>query len=405
MLIVLLTGAGLGFIQRVHRQCHAVAAIRRAGGEVYYDWECPDGRPAVTRHRSSGPIGFGTVFGPDVLSNPAAVRLWKGGGLAYDGLMAEVGELGRLQYLVISGAPVTDVGMAALRRLTRLKTLRLYTGSVSGACLIHLKQMTELEELELPYTPGSDDDLVHIAAIRKLKLLRLDGTRITNAGLAHLAHMSQMEVLGLRNAAITSLESLRGMTHLKSLDLDGSSVGDAAMEIVASFRNLQEVRLSKTRITDTALGNVCALPELRFLDLHGTSIHNSSIPRLCGLRVISTLNLADTELTNSGLLELADKLRSTPCRTLVVGGLGVTSECVQSLRLKLPEVTVLIPESPPQRPTSDARSYERSLGSETGTRTVLCANTNRVPVSVPGFLAFPSFGAARVSTSLWAELT
>ena len=180
--------------------------------------------------------------------------------------------------------------------------------------------------------------------MRKLKLLRLEGTLISNAGLAHLSGMSQMELLALRNAAITNLDAIGTMARLKALDLDGSSIGDAALETVANFRDLEAVWLGNTMITDVGLAHICALPKVQFLDLRHTHVHDDSVPRLCGLPLIANLDLSDTDITDCGLDELADGLRLTPCRILVVGGRAMTPGGIRTLRLKLPAVTILVPE-------------------------------------------------------------
>ena len=167
--------------------------------------------------------------------------------------------------------------------------------------------------------------------------------------------MSQMEELALRNAAISNLDTFRTMARLKVLDLDGSSIGDAALETVASFRDLEFVSISNTKITDAGLAHICSLPKVTFLDVNHTHVHDASVPRLCGLPLIASLNLSDTDITNCGLDELADKLRLTPCRDLVVGGPAMTTGGIQSLRLKLPAVRILVPEPRFQKLTSDAR--------------------------------------------------
>ena len=150
---------GLGFHQRIRAQRQAVAAIQRVRGIVYYEWDFRDGRPLPTGTVPPWPAGLGAVFGPDFFGCPVGVWLGNGGNLANDALMAEVGQLRRLEYLLISNASITDAGLAALRRLTNLKKLRLCTNTVSGAGLAHVEWMTELEELELPYAAVSDVDL------------------------------------------------------------------------------------------------------------------------------------------------------------------------------------------------------------------------------------------------------
>jgi hypothetical protein len=60
MVIVLITGGVLGWvIHRTHVQRDAVAAIRRAGGNIRYDWE-ENGAAALTSQtlNRDGPSGW-----------------------------------------------------------------------------------------------------------------------------------------------------------------------------------------------------------------------------------------------------------------------------------------------------------------------------------------------------------
>src|SRR4051794_29521037 len=81
MLLVLVVGGGFGWI--VHRarvQTAAVAAIKRAGGDVYYEWDVTrDNSPTGLTLQANGAPGWPkwlvTRLGPDYFGNVVAVDI------------------------------------------------------------------------------------------------------------------------------------------------------------------------------------------------------------------------------------------------------------------------------------------------------------------------------------------
>jgi hypothetical protein len=123
MAIVRILGGILGwFIYRTRVQREAVAAIRRAGASVYYDWQWTDGsydpsaQPAV-------PVWLLGRLGPDLFYKVKRVDLISGPRVD-DDLMTRVGRLRDLEMLRLNGCrSVTDAGLAHLSRLTALRYL------------------------------------------------------------------------------------------------------------------------------------------------------------------------------------------------------------------------------------------------------------------------------------------
>jgi hypothetical protein len=75
------------------------------------------------------------------------------------------------------------------------------------------------------------------------------------------------------DVADQTLEYLRGMDHLYSLDLNGTGITDQGLEILAGLPALRELRLARTRITDEGFKKFLADKEsLLKLDLTGTAI-------------------------------------------------------------------------------------------------------------------------------------
>ena len=117
----------------------AVAAIRKAGGHVYFDYTSP---------------GFDSDHRP-------------------------------VQSVTLRPA-VTAAALEQLKQLTSLQSLSLNGRDVTDAGLAHLKALTNLEVLGLDGTRISDPGLPYLTGLSNLRYLHLRGTAISDAGLAQL---------------------------------------------------------------------------------------------------------------------------------------------------------------------------------------------------------------------------
>jgi hypothetical protein len=82
-------------------------------------------------------------------------------------------------------------------------------------------------------------------------------------------------VLQMANADVNdeTLGFLRGMDHLRELDLNGSQVTDTGLVMLAELPKLKEIRLARTKITDEGFRQHLASREsLTKLDLTGTPV-------------------------------------------------------------------------------------------------------------------------------------
>ncbi len=240
MLLVLLVGACLGWwvdrVNRANRQRRAVAAILKAHGRVWYDYEfsgemaIPIGNPWAPewlRKRFGDEffqevtmVAFQNPLPPDPAPEEAResprVRL-------AEAQLAAVEGLDRLERLYLVGSWTTDDGLERLKRLARLRYLNLAGTRVKGPGLAHLTALHELRELSLVRTKVDDDGLANLRGLRGLRKLNLYGTKVTDAGLAHLAGLTGLEELTLSGTKVTDtgLAHLKRLSHLRTLDFSG----------------------------------------------------------------------------------------------------------------------------------------------------------------------------------------
>jgi hypothetical protein len=117
--------------------------------------------------------------------------------------------------------------------LPHLENLNLANTNITGSGLVHLEGLKNLRYLSLWNTPVDDVELESIKGLTKMYALVLDGTNVTDAGLAHIEGLANLEEwLGLANTQITDagLYHLEGLTKLQSLNVRLTKVTDAGVE-------------------------------------------------------------------------------------------------------------------------------------------------------------------------------
>jgi hypothetical protein len=234
IVLVLLTGAGLGWLVHSARvQRDVVAAISKAHGRVYYQWQYKEG---VSSYYWEGepwaPRWLVDHLGVDYFGHVVAVD--HGGwvnhaGTFSDADMVPVGHLTGLVELWLLASSVTNAGLAHLNKLTHLENVHLYGSEVSDAGLIHLRGLSRLKKLCLAQSRVTDAGLVHLEGLTNLRELDLSSTRVSDAGLVHLRGLANLQTLKLSSTRVTDaeLEHLKGLSRLRSLDLEDAPCTEA----------------------------------------------------------------------------------------------------------------------------------------------------------------------------------
>jgi hypothetical protein len=133
---------------------------------------------------------------------------------------------------------------------------------------------------------GSGDDLFALASVRGAAYRTL---RCTDRPL-------RPEQL------VAAIDALPG---LRSLDLDGTGLGDVAVHALMRLPALTELHLAETEVTDAALPLLATLGRLATLSLAFTAVTDRGIEHLRGHPRLTVLNLRGTEVEGPGLAALA----------------------------------------------------------------------------------------------------
>jgi uncharacterized membrane protein len=325
IVLVLVIGGCLGWIAHIVRsaqgQRDAVAAVRKAGGVVLYDWQFDGEKVRVKPGTNTisdevpgwpkwlvdrlGVDAFGSVTQASFHSRGVSVS-----SNAIDTAFAHVGRLDRLTQLTLVQSPVTDAGLAHLEGLSNLESLML------RSC-----------------TKFSDAGLVHLEGLASLQGLYLDGAKVTDAGLVHLRRLTQLEKLGLDRASVSDagLVHLEGMSRLRFLNLRGTRVSDGGLKRLKALKSLDALNLGDTEVTDRGLANLKDLARLTNLWLGGSKITDDGLIHLRGMSGLTVLGLYHAQVTDAGLVNLEGL---TALQTLDLTGTRVTDrglECLKGL--------------------------------------------------------------------------
>jgi hypothetical protein len=244
-----LLGIWLGIItNRANRQRRAIETIRKAGGEVWYDYQFDDWGETkcvtvsmlnVSHIRPDAPPPspgwLRRLIGIDYFATVAVVNADRD----IENAAVAMEDLPQLKVVALHGRQVTDSTLIHLRDLTHLRALLISDPSVSDTGWNALEHLTHLQTLLLNIpvirdSPSNCDVAVsHIRNLNYLTDLELYRSGVTNAGLAHLDGLSRLENLDLTGCGqITDagLAHLTNLTRLKYLNIFGSRATQAGVQ-------------------------------------------------------------------------------------------------------------------------------------------------------------------------------
>ena len=133
-------------------------------------------------------------------------------------LMEQIGQLPKLQKLILRGSTVSDASFAKLGSPKDLQVLDARETPLTGAVLEQLGQCTQLRNLQFRGNPITDDDLKQLSGLKQLQVLGLDETAVDG----------------------NSLEALSGLGELTEIYLFGTPFLEANLPKLAAFSKLKK---------------------------------------------------------------------------------------------------------------------------------------------------------------------
>ena len=101
------------------------------------------------------------------------------------------------------------------------------------------------------------------------------------------------------DADLQSLEALK--SNIVELNLGGSSVTDAALNLVGGMLNLTHLHLNNTAVTDAGMENLVNLYQLEYINLYGTEVSDDTLMVLRRLKALKKIFLWETNVTKEAV--------------------------------------------------------------------------------------------------------
>ncbi len=165
-----------------------------------------------------------------------------------------------------------------------------------------LDRLTELHIRGKSAVTGAG--LAQIRGLTLLRYLNLEGTSIDGPSLVHLRRMTALQELFLPNdVSDTDLVHIAGKTNLSALSLSGPKITDAGLAHLAGLTSLNELTIRCPGVKGPGLAHLRGMTKLDRLDLERSGVDDlSALPPLPILRVLS---LEGTPMSDAGLARAA----------------------------------------------------------------------------------------------------
>jgi len=139
-------------------------------------------------------------------------------------------------------------------------------------------------------------------------------------------------------------DSLAGMSHLRSLEIEEGYVTETGFQRIGGLASLSSLHIKGTRgLTDSGAGHLANLRDLKYLLIADSELSDTGLGHLAALTKLEMLTLmnlknrdiAQSRITDRGLEHLKALTR---LRSLYVIGIGVTEDGVSRLQQALPSL-------------------------------------------------------------------
>jgi Leucine-rich repeat (LRR) protein len=248
----------------------------------------------------------------------------------------------------LRAAWVTDSDMPLLARMPGLAKLDLSLTRISDLGLRALRPAASITDLNLSFAEQIGDE--GASAVRNWKHLRrlnLRGTKITDATLEMLANVQSLESLDVGYAQLTDVgpAHLTGLNNLRELSIGGNKLTAAGLEFLREMPHLTYLDLSGSQRTDSGLWSItltsegieaiATVTDLSELNLAGSAISANGLKTLEPLPKLTRLTLQNCKRIAHDAVPVLSSWRRL--RWLDVAGTSLTPEDIAAIRKALPD--------------------------------------------------------------------
>lgn len=230
--------------------------------------------------------------------------------------------------LNLEGAPITDLGGAALGKFINARKLNMRGTAITDKTIAALDGILQLEELYLNNCIVTDSAIPELLKHKTLRVLYIDRTPISEVALAGLGGLPALEEFsfaycgsitgegftrgvkagGYKALKILSgtetgfpahgLEQIRGCTQLEKLSLVDCGVSDLGLKWLSQCDELKTLVLNNAPITDRGVAELGKLKKLETLSIPGCrGITDKSFNSIKNMKSLKFLDVNATQCT------------------------------------------------------------------------------------------------------------
>lgn len=167
--------------------------------------------------------------------------------------------------------------------------------------------------LELAHSGATDSTVAQLAGLTHFRSVDLRGNPgITDASAPTLRSWTGLEKVDVTGTSLTGagLREIARLPRLSDLNAGRTKTGDTPI-FSEPPTGLERLNLASTGAGDVAIAQLEVATRLRWLMLDGTSVTDASIPVLARLKVLETLNIYQSDITPDGAARLRELLPRT----------------------------------------------------------------------------------------------
>lgn len=167
--------------------------------------------------------------------------------------------------------------------------------------------------LELAHSGATDSTVAQLAGLSHFRSVDLRGNPgITDASAPTLRSWSGLEKVDVTGTSLTGagLREIARLPKLSDLNAGRTKTGDTPI-FSEPPTGLERLNLARTGAGDVAIAQLEVATRLRWLMLDGTSVTDASIPVLARLKALESLNIYQSDITPDGAARLRGLLPDT----------------------------------------------------------------------------------------------
>ena len=208
-----------------------------------------------------------------------------------DATVGSFAKLKHLERLVVGDCELSATGWRRLSGLTRLKSLEVTFCEGAIVQDLELERFAHLTSLSLSGAVVTDEGIAGLRGNKNLKAPELKGCKITDRSAEVINSITQLEHLDLEESPVGDrvVDQLADPTRLEWLNLGKTKVTDTAMKTVAGLSKLCWFNLDDTAVTDRSIPVLAELKAMTLLNLQDTEVSSAGVLRLTGLKNLTKL--------------------------------------------------------------------------------------------------------------------